>query len=425
MTAAVAGSAKLEDMSPEISLSGLISAIGLGLLIGVVRERAQPDPQRAVAGVRTHVMVAVAGAVGAALGTAVLVTVIALLGALMVASHLKSAQEDPGLTSEVALPTTALLAALAQWHPALAAGLSVFVAAVLFAKRPLHELVRERVSEQELQDALLLAGAALVVQPLLPDEPIDPWGVLVPDRLWRIVVLILAVGMAGHIALRLIGARWGLPLAGFLGGFASSTAAVAGFGQRARAEPHHVPAAASAALFANLGSLVLLVAVVAAVAPALLCTAIPLLVAAAVALVVVAAWGLRAETVESLPQDKAPRAFKLSHALLLAGLMALLLVASAWLHSQFGAAGALLAAGAAALVEVHAATVSIAQLSVAGEMPLTEARWGLVLLLAASALSKIVLAFASGGREYGWRVAPGLILMPVAAAVVNIIFTNK
>ena len=249
-------------MDADISLAGLAAAIGLGLLIGVVRERADPDPLHTIAGVRTHVLVALSGALGAILGTAVLVMVLLVVGALAVASYFKSSARDPGLTGEVALPTTALLAALAQWHPSIAAGLSVLTASVLLAKRPLHDLVRQRISEQELQDVLLLAGAALVVLPLMPDQAIDPWGVLVPYRLWRLVVLILAVGMVGHVALRMVGARWGLPVAGFLSGFASSTAAVAGFGHRAREHPAQVQAAASGALFANLGSLVLFGAIV-------------------------------------------------------------------------------------------------------------------------------------------------------------------
>ena len=203
-------------MESILSLHGLLSTIGLGLLIGAVRERAQPDPRHTVAGVRTHLMVALAGALGAALGTAVLVAVLVLIGALTVASYLKSSNTDPGLTGEVALPVTALLAALAHAHPGLAAGLAVVVAGVLYAKQPLHQLVRERVTEQELRDGLLLAGAALVVMPLLPDRAIDPWGVLVPARLWQLVVLILAIGMAGHLASRMVGVRWGLPLAGFL-----------------------------------------------------------------------------------------------------------------------------------------------------------------------------------------------------------------
>lgn len=412
-------------MAPQISLSGFAAALGLGLLIGVVRERAAPDPGHSIAGIRTHLMVAMAGALGAVLGTPVLVAVIVVLGGLTVASHLKSAEKDPGLTGEVALPVTALLAALAQWYPGPAAGLSVCVAAVLYAKRPLHELVRRHLSEQEMRDALLLAAAALVILPLLPDEPIDPWGVLVPSELWRIVVLILAVGMAGDVAQRLVGARFGLPLAGFLGGFASSTAAVAGFGQRAHEEPAQLPAAASAALFANLGSLILLAAVVATASPTLLRAATPLLLAAASALAVVAALGvLAARNVDSLPQDKT-RAFRLSHALMLAGLMAVLLLLSAWLNIRFGAAGVLMTAAVAALVEVHAATVSVAQLAATGEMPLADACWGLVLLLATSALSKTVLAFASGGRRYGQRVAFGLLLMPSAAAIANLLFNNN
>jgi uncharacterized membrane protein (DUF4010 family) len=412
-------------MESNISLYGLASAIGLGLLIGAVRERAEPDPRHTVAGVRTHVMAALAGAVGAALGTAVLVAVILLLGALVVASHLKSDDSDRGLTGEVALPVTALLAALAHAHPGLAAGLAVVVAGVLFAKQSLHQLVRERVREQELRDGLLLAGAALVVLPLLPTVAVDPWGVLVPARLWRLVVLILAVGMAGHLALRLVGARWGLPLAGFMAGFASSTAAVVGFGHRARADPNHVAAAAAGALFANLGSLALFAAVVATAAPQLLAALDWPLLAASLALVLAATLGLlRRNSVTSLPDDVATSAFRLSHALLLAALMGLLLLVSAWLQNLFGSIGVVLAAGAVALVEVHAAAASLAQLAGSGQLKIDAAAWGMVLLLLVSAIAKAVLAFVSGGARYGWRVALGLLLAPVVAGIVLILFTN-
>ena len=405
-------------MLPELSLLGLASAIGLGLLIGVVRERAQPDPSHSVAGIRTHLMLALAGVVGASLGTAVLAVILLLTGALAVASYLKSAERDPGLTGEVAMPVTSLLAALAQSQPALAGGLSVVVAGALFLKQPLHNLVRERISEQELQDALLLAAAALVVLPLLPETAADPWGALVPARLWRLVVLIMSVGMAGHLALRLVGARWGLPLAGFLSGFASSTAAIAGFGYRARAEPDHVPAAAAGALFANFGSYVLFCGLIAAVAPALLhMLQWPLLLAGAALLAAALPGVLRHETVSNLPADRTPRSFRLSHALLLAGLMGVVLLVSAWLQHWFGAAGVVAAAGAVALVEVHAAGASLAQLAATGQLELSSAGWGVVVLLAVSALAKGGIAFISGGRPYGWRVASGLAAAPLVAAL--------
>src|SRR3546814_980244 len=56
------------------------------------------------------------------------------------------------------------------------------------------------------------------------------------------------------IALRAVGARWGLPAAGFFAGFASSTAAVAGFGGRVREQPGVLVPAVAAALLSNLAS---------------------------------------------------------------------------------------------------------------------------------------------------------------------------
>ena len=406
-------------MESILSLYGLASAIGLGLLIGAVRERAQPDPLHTVAGVRTHLMVALAGALGAALGTAVLVAVLVLVGALAVVSYWKYSDTDPALSGEVALPVTALLAALAYSHPGLAAGLAVVVAGALFAKRPLHQLVRERVSEPELRDALLLAGAALVILPLLPDRAVDPWGVLVPARLWRLVVLIMAVGMAGHVTARIVGVRFGLPLAGFLAGFASSTAAVAGFGQRARDDSSRVAPSVTGALFASLGSLVLFAAVVGAASPALLRVSALGLVAAGLMLVLIGLPGvLRSATGDGLPEVGGARAFQLSQALLLVGLIAVLLLLSALLRSRFGTGGAVIAAAVVSVAEVHAAAASLSQLAAGGQLQLLTAAWGLVLLLAVAGAAKTALAFASGGTAYGLRVGVGLIASPAAFAAV-------
>src|SRR3546814_15492298 len=78
----------------------------------------------------------------------------------------------------------------------------------------LHHFSRVLLSEQELHDGLVLLASALVVLPLLPSAAVDPWGVLRPDAVWRLVVLVMGVGVLGHIAQRAAGTRWGLPLAG-------------------------------------------------------------------------------------------------------------------------------------------------------------------------------------------------------------------
>src|SRR5690606_41229867 len=101
------------------------------------------------------------------------------------------------MTGEITLLLTALLGAMAPIRPALAAALAVVASILLQAKQPLHRLVRESIREGELRDALLLAAAALVVLPLLPDHPIDPWRALRPALLWKFGVLVMSVGMLG------------------------------------------------------------------------------------------------------------------------------------------------------------------------------------------------------------------------------------
>lgn len=403
------------------TLQGLFTAVSIGLLIGVMRERGHADGSVAVAGVRTHALVAICASVATGFGTTVFTALLLAIGALAFSGYLRTRESDPGLTGEIALLATALLAALAQHESSMAAGLGVIVAALLFAKRPLQRFARNIVGEQEVRDALLLAAAALVVLPLLPDEAVDPWGVLVPSKVWKLVVLVMAVGMLGHIALRTVGDRWGLPIAGFFSGFASSTAAVAGFGQRSRDDARLTGAAASAALLANAASLLLFVGIIWTTAPALLQASAWALAAAVTVLVVAAAFGLRRQGERhALPKEPEARAFRLSHALLLAAVIAAVLVLSGWLRSLFGDAGAVGAAMLVALAELHAAAASIAQLSASGGMSVPHAQWGLVGLLASSGLAKTVLAFVSGNRRYALHVGAGLIGMAVACALVTL-----
>ena len=397
----------------------LLAALGIGLLIGAVRERQHGDIRTLQAGVRTHALLALLGAVAALLGTPVFL--VALLAASLLAwsSYRVTAPHDPGLTGEIALLLTVLLGGLVLKAQALAAALGVVVAILLWAKAPLARLSREVVSDQEMRDALLLAACALVVLPLLPDTAVDPWQVLVPSKLWQIVVLVMAVGMLGHIAQRLVGARWGLPVAGFFAGFASSTAAVASFGRSSLADRALVAPAAAAALLANLASLLLLAAVIGTTSPALLRACAWPLLAAAMLLCACAALGLRAAPLDDLPQASRAKAFQLGHALVIALVIAAVLLLSEGLRQLFGQAGALAAATIAALAELHAGAASIASLVVSGKLGLQPARWGVVALLAAAGLAKSVLAFLSGGPAYALRVGAGLALMVAAAATVS------
>jgi uncharacterized membrane protein (DUF4010 family) len=405
-------------MDWDVSIASLSTALGIGLLVGTVRERHQTPDRIGKAGLRTHALLALTGVLAAGFGTGALLVALAAVAALAVAGYRGGgAAHDPGLTGEVAMLVSVLLGAVAQQSPVVAAGLGVLVAVLLWAKAPLRRLSQELISERELQDGLLLAASALVILPLLPDRAVDPWGVVQLSTLWKIVVLIMATGMLGHVARRAVGARRGLPVAGFFSGFASSTAAVVSFGHLSRAQPALCAASASAALLANLASVLLLVAVVAAVSPSLVQAIAWPIACACAGLLLVAAHGLLRGDVDGLPAGPEPRAFRISHALLITLVIAGVMLASEALHRAFGDAGAMTAAIVAALAELHAAAATVAQLAENGSLDPAQAAWGMVGLLAAMSIAKGVIAFVSGGPAYGRQVTLGLVLMTGAAAM--------
>jgi uncharacterized membrane protein (DUF4010 family) len=226
------------DLSYD-TMTSLALAVGLGLLIGVDRERRKGSgPTRHFAGIRTFTLVSLAGAVAQLLAQPWITLVAAVLvAALAVISHLKDRSKDPGVTTEIALFVTFMLGVLTVDHPVVAAAGGVVVAGLLAARTPLQRFSIHTLSDQELRDALVLAGAALVILPLAPNVPLAWMGGVNPRTVWLLVVLIMGVQSVGHIGLRLLGSRLGLPLSGLVAGFVSSTATIAAMGARARKQP--------------------------------------------------------------------------------------------------------------------------------------------------------------------------------------------
>ena len=404
-------------MEWENALTGLLTALGLGLMIGTVRERLH-KPVETMAGIRTHTLVAILGSVSFNLGMAAFVAAVVMVGALAVVGYQQSAKTSLGMTGEVSILVTLMLAGLAMQNPVLASSIAVVVAGILFAKEPLRRFGRELIREDELKDVLLLAAAAMVILPMLPNHAIDPWGALKPYALWRIVVLVMAVGMFGHIAFRATGTRWGFPIAGFFSGFVSSTASVVSLGRNVKEKPHLLYAASAAALLSALSSLLLFVMVLGATSEALMLSMLLPLSSAALAVILVAGFCLRQIDVHVPPEvDTATSAFKISHALIIAATIGLVTLLSAWLRQLFGDSGTLVASWVVGLAEIHAAAVSVAQLAVTGTNQPDTVRWGVMGILASSAVAKSSIAFASGGRAYGRLVTAGLLAMIGAGCV--------
>ena len=194
-------------------------ALGVGLLVGIERERSKGrGPGRKPGGIRTFALFALMGGIAGVLGSDWLTAAVVMSAAAFgVAAYLRSTTTDPGLTTEVALVVTTLPGVLAASEPRVATTIGVMVAVILAARSSLHRFVRDTLSAEEAKDGLLLAAAALVVLPLLPDRAIDSYGVLNPRVVWALAVLVMVINGLGYVALRALGAGMGLPLSGLAG----------------------------------------------------------------------------------------------------------------------------------------------------------------------------------------------------------------
>lgn len=392
---------------------GFAVALGCGLLIGVERERRKgTDATREAAGVRTFSIAAIGGALAQSLGQPLLVAAGALMVlALVAVSHWKSRSGDPGITTELALFVTYLLGVTAMVAPALAGGGAVVVAGLLAARSRLHSFSTRGLTPSELRDGLILAGAALVILPLVPDRPIDWLAGVNPRTLWRLVVLLLTLQAVGHVAMRALGPRVGLAVSGLASGFVSSTATHAAMGARARSSPGLMRACVGGALFSNVATLAQLGIVAAAASPAVLGELWPMLLAgAAVAVLAASAYAFRAGAGPSRePPPALDRLFDLTGSLVFAAVLTGVTALASLAGARFGESAAMAGAALAGFVDVHASLASVCTMVEAGRMKAEASVLPVLLGFSANTLSKLLAAGVSGGPRFALRVAPGLL----------------
>jgi uncharacterized membrane protein (DUF4010 family) len=409
----------LPDFSPP-SLLNLLVALGVGLLIGTGRERAMSDPKApADAGVRTFSIVALGGAVAIACGGVMLLAFLAaaVAGLVGLSYWRNQDKEGPGLTTEFALLLTVLAGGLAMKAPSAAGAVGIVVALLLSSRERLHHFVRTVLTEDEVRSALILGAALIVIMPLLPDRQMGPYQALNPKSVWRLVVLVLLIGAIGHLATRVLGARFGLPISGLASGFVSSSATIGAMGARAAKDPKIMTSAVAGAVLSTVATVIQMAVVVGATSPpALQAMAAPLIGAGLAAAGYGAIFTVAAlRTPPPKGEQESDKAFSLTGALVFALTLSVVLLASAALRAEFGESGAILAAAVAGFVDTHAPAISIASLAANGRIAAQDVVIPILAGFTTNTITKIVVAATSGGRAFALRVAPGVVLVAAAA----------
>lgn len=394
----------------------LAVAFGIGLLIGAERERSKSEASDgSIAGIRTFTISALLGAVSISLNFWLLIVSVVCVTIFVATAYFTRKNDDPGLTTEVSLVFTVILGGLAMSNASLAASLAVAVAILLAAKEPIHGFVRGAVTKEEMIDFLILAAATLIVLPLVPNESIGPFNAINPRNLWLIVILVMLIGALGHLALRLLGSRIGLPLVGLVSGFISSIATIGAMGLHAQKSPDLMGSAVAGATLSSLSTTLQIAMLLAAInPPTLYALAIPLVFGGVVIMVYGLVVTLSSFHKSGMEMSKPSRSFSVKTALMLALVIAIVLIASAALNAWFGQAGLVFASGIVGLADVHASTISVASLVATAKLTPLDATIPILVAFSANAMSKAITAGATGSRQFARQVILGLVIQVFA-----------
>ncbi len=404
------------------ALTSLGIALGLGLLVGLQRERAAS----ALAGIRTFPLIAMLGTLSAMIadstgGWIVGLGLLAVAAATGVGNFFRDrTDQSPGITTEIAalvMFAVGALTWLGDWRVAAAVG--VTTAVLLQLKQRMHDLAG-RLEEKDLAAILQFCAITFIVLPMLPDRGFGPLNVLNPRNIWWMVVLVVGLSLLGYIAFKLFRGHLGAVLCGLIGGLVSSTATTASAARRAGENPAFIPGALLAITLSSCVVYVRLLVEVGVVAwPSFGAIAPPILAMLGVGVCSsVAIWLMVRRSSVSLPEPTNPS--ELRSAIYFGALYAAVLFGVALAQRGLGDRGAFAVAALSGLTDMDAITLSSARLADSGELS-TETAWRTIIVAVISNLAfKTVLAGVLGGRRLFLTVAATLGASIVAAGAILI-----
>jgi len=399
-------------------------SLGLGLLVGLQRERAGTR----LAGLRTFPLISVFGTMTGLLsegvgGWLLAAGFLSILGLAVVGNlhKIKLGELGGGLTTEVAMLlmyTVGAYLALGSWEIGVAVG--ACTAALLQFKPELHGLAA-RLGDEDLRGIMQFVLITFVVLPILPDQTYGPLDVLNPFQIWLMVAVIVGISTVGYVSYKFFGRNAGIILSGILGGAVSSTATTVSYARQAATSVTTPGLAALVIAIASCFVYVRVLIEVAVAAPDFFLSALtPILVmfllTAAPSLV---HWRRATTGGAALAELKNPT--NLRTAIGFGCLYVLVLWIMAAAKEYIGADSLYSVAGISGLTDLDAITLSTARLVSAGRIEAVLGWRLLVLAIISNLAFKVAIVAVLSGRQLAWRITT-IFAPAVIGGVVLVVF---
>jgi uncharacterized membrane protein (DUF4010 family) len=413
-------------MDLQSLLSRVALALGIGLLIGLERgwRTREAEPGHRTAGIRTFaisgllggIVAAVAQASGgpASAGGGILLALSFAAYAAVFAVFCRDENRAEGTfsatTAIAGMLTFALGAYAVVGDQLIAAAAAVAAAGLLAVREELHDLV-EKITWPELRSGLLLLAMTFIALPIMPSEPIGPFGGVNPREVWIIAIVLASVSFLGYAAVKYLGASRGVLLAAAAGGLVSSTAVTLANARRAAAGEGSPQLLAAGVSIATAVSFVRVLVIAAVLQPKLLVVMGPSLIAAAIVAAALAIlsvlWRRIGEHRQQETEFRNPFAFwsVIGFAFFLSAIIVLGRAAG----ESFGAPGAIIGAVAVGFADVDSVTISMARLA-PDTLTFDSAAHAILAAVASNTLSKIAIGVAIGRGRFAAAIAVMAVL---------------
>ena len=398
-----------------------IAAI-LGGLIGLERQFSKPETQHEFVGVRTFVFITILGSLSAMISSMYLSWFIAVgfigMIVLVVSSCVVEARSGgTGVTTEVTELLAFLIGAITWWgHIRLAIALAVGVTMLLSMKTELHRATR-MMSIEDIRAILKFAVISFIVLPILPANPVDPWGLFNPHEVWVMVVLISGVSFMGYLLLKFVHLRGGVEWTGAIGGLISSTATTWSFSGRSKASSSvsMLPHLALGILLACSVMFPRLLVLVAAVGPSLVKPlAVPFVLMAAAGAASSYYWWRRYEVKGEKKEDTLGfrNPVEIAPALTFGAIYAVIRIISTLADRYFGNRGLLVTSILSGMADVDAIALSVAKMVTANTPEALNVYVGakcIIIAAVMNSITKAAIVWIFASRRLRRPVVSGLL----------------
>lgn len=407
-------------------------SLALGGIIGLERQsHREPESPLGSVGVRTFALSSLLGTVSV-IAQNILPGLPYVVGlgyfALLVAffwHERRATEHEVGITTQISAMVVFVLGVLVPSMPMVAASIAVIVAIVLSLKRHTTTFVH-LLTPAEIVSTMKFLLVTVVLLPLLPDQPVDPWGIYNLREIWLLVVLISGISFLGYFAIRFLGTSRGLVLTGVLGGMASSTAVALAMSRQVHQNPRSrtvLLSAAFAIMLANAFMFGRVTVAVAVVNLELVKTLwLPFVLMAIPGSVVAGLlWVTLVSHVRDRPEGRDEPAtldegmtleirnpFELVPALKFALLLVVIIGVAKGLGQLYGSQVIYLTAIFGGLAETNAISLAVARMEAGGELSAALATQAIVIAILTNSLVKAIMSAIIGSRRLGAYVAMGL-----------------